>query len=403
MTDEKTPPADASTPDSEAPASAKPKDNKKRPRKKAPRRAAAKPATHQGKVVKVEGDQAFVELGPKVSGIIALSEFESAPEVGAEYEFSFVNIGTDGVWNLSRQEAHAKEIWDTVQPGARFTAKVIGQNTGGLELKIGPVSAFMPASQVALHGKSDLSEYFGRELECEVMEVNRRRRRIVLSRRMIEQKAAQAERAEALKHLETGTVVDGKVARLEPFGAIVTFGEGLSGLLHVTNISHSRVNKPADVLSVGQEVKVQVLEIKEGGKRIGLGMKQLAEDPWADIERRFPTNKRLEGEVTRVADFGAFVKLEDGIEGLLHISQLSPERVSQVSDVVKSGEKFEVRVVNVDRERRRLGLSRLTQSGALIGSEDDTGDDDVGDMLLEEPAQRGTNLGDVLRRALEGK
>jgi small subunit ribosomal protein S1 len=353
----------------------------------------------------VEAGQVFVELGPKVHGVLPAEEFDTPPVPGEEHEFSFVSINPDGLWTLSRTEERTRDVWRGLEPGKSVEARVIGENSGGLELKVGPVSAFLPQSQLALEAGESVQNLFGRTLECEVLEVNRKRRRVVLSRRAVVQRRQREKRQEALARLAEGDVRRGRVVRLESFGAIVDLEDGLSGLVHVSNIAHQRIREPSEVLEIGQEVDVKVLEIKKGGKRIGLGMKQLKEDPWSTVRRRFPAESRVSGTVTRLTEFGAFVKLDDGLEGLLHISQVSPERVQQVADAVQVGQEVAVRILSVDTDRRRISLSRLNRSGALLGSEEDDEQADVADAsdLGSEPPPRGTNLGDVLRRALEGK
>ena len=381
------------------------------PRKSGPggrARPRTESPTQKGKVTHLEGNQVFIELSPKVHGVIAVEEFLEPPSAGQEFDFSLENINADGLWNLSRTAARIQETWGKLKEGALVEAKVIGENTGGLELKIGPVTAFMPTSQIAI-GATDAKQFFGKTIECEILEVNRKRRRVVLSRKAIEFKQQREERRKAAEALAEGDVVTGKVERLEPFGAIVDIGNGLSGLLHVSNISYQHVKDPASVLNPGQEVQVKILELKKGGKRIALGMKQLETDPWDLVDAEFSVDSRHAGKVTRTADFGAFVQMSGGVEGLLHISQLSPQRVEQVSDAVQVGEEVQVRVLSVDRAKKRISLSRLNQKGALIGSEDDVDAavemDEPGesfDPLRAPPKERGTNLGDVLRRALEG-
>ena len=363
---------------------------------------------HRGKVVEVCDGKVKVEFGPRVYGTIAVGEFTDCPDVGAEHEFAWLSVGKDGFWQLDRSWEKMHELWKSLEVGSKVEAKVVGENSGGLELRVGPISAFLPASQIDLAPVKEYQPYFGRVLECEILEANRKRRRLVLSRRVLLSRERDAQRAVALQGIEVGAAVEGKVTRLESFGAIVDIGNGLSGLVHVSNLAHERVQHPKDRLSVGQEVRVQVLEIKQGGKKIGLGMKQLETDPWSEVGTRFPVGSRHTGKVVRTTDFGAFVQLAQGIDGLIHISQLAKERVDKVADVVKEGQELLVRVAQIDPSRRRVGLSRLNNAGELLGSEGDNEEDDAAESAkIEEykapPAQRGTNLGDVLRRALEGR
>lgn len=359
------------------------------------------PHLHTGTITTIQGNEVYVELGPRSQGVISIDEFDEPPEIGKEFEFSLVSI-QDGLWTLSRREARTLATWRDLEKGRTVKANVIGENSGGLELKIGPVSAFMPASEIAVGRVEEFAPLIGQMMVCEVMEVSRRRKRVVLSRRAVLMRERRESRARTLESIAVGQVLKGKVEKIESFGAFVDLNGGVTGLLHVSNIAHKRIEDPSTVLTVGQDVEVQVLEIKEGGKRIGLGMKQLAADPWDGVEKSFRVGTLTKGKVVRVTDFGAFVELEGGVEGLLHLSQLSPDRINRVEDVVSVGMEVTVRVQAVDRAKKRISLSRLTERGNLIGSEEDLGSEDL-DRYLEKGSSggSGTNLGDVLRAAME--
>ncbi len=366
-----------------------------------PQGGSGDPHLHSGTILSVQGKEVFVELGPRSQGVISSDEFDQPPAPGERYEFTLVSI-QDGLWTLSRKEARVLATWKELAKGKSVKATVIGENSGGLELKVGPVSAFMPASEIALNRVEGFAPFLGQTMICEVMEVSRRRRRVVLSRKAVLQRERREQRERTLLTLAAGQVVRGRVEKIEPFGAFVDIGGGVTGLLHVSNISHKRVADPASVLQVGQEIEVQVLELKEGGKRIGLGLKQLAADPWDTARERLRAGQVLRGRVVRLADFGAFVELEGSLEGLLHRSQLAPERVNRVEDAVKVGEEVTVRVQAIDVENRRISLSRLGEHGGLLGADDDAGGADVGRYLdAGSGPTSGTNLGALLREALE--
>lgn len=357
----------------------------------------------KGSVVRVDGDDIFVDLGPRMQGVITRAQFGEEPVVGQTYEFTLHGM-KDDLWQLSRKEAMVLAAWDEIEPGRIVKAVVSGKNEGGLDLKIGPLTAFMPASHVDVKHVEDLTQLFGETLICKVMEVDRGKRRVTLSRREV----LLAEREQSLKDvlgsLVPGKVVRGKVTRLEGFGAFVELAPGVEGLVHVSNLSRKRVQNAGDVLSVGQEVEAQVLEIKEGGRRIGLGIKQLERNPWEDLDRRLAIGTVVEGTVTRTMDFGAFVEVEAGVEGLVHVSELDTERVTRVSDVVKPGQKIPVRVLSIDPERERMSLSRLDQRGAILGSDEAVDAAEIDQMLRanQEPT-RGTNLGNLFKKAFEGR
>lgn len=386
------------------------------------------PRFWHGKIAGVSGNDVFVELGPRMQGVISVSEFKGTPRLGETFDF-VVRGQEDDLYVLGRKEVRQMASWRELEKGKLVSARVTGQNTGGLELKIGPVDAFMPASHVALQRVEDLASLIGESLTCQVIEVDRRRKRVTLSRRAILEVEERKNRDEVLKTIEIGEVLGGTVKRLESFGAFVEIRPGVDGLLHVSQISRKRVENPADVLKVGQKVDVQVIKIESGGRRIGLGMKQLEPDPWDGVEERFPTDAHVTGTVKRVANFGAFVEIADGVEGLVHVSQLGAPRGRPVGESAKVGTQYEVRVLSVDRERERISLSRIDAAGNVIGTglppEGDApepdrggrgkgrgkggrpprrGDDGPIDAELREQTRYrggGVNLGDILRKALE--
>ncbi len=356
-----------------------------------------------GVVIGVSGDDVIVELGPRMQGVCSLREFERPPEVGTQLRFA-MRGREDDLWVLSIQAAKEVAAWESLEAGSHVKARVSGQNQGGLELRIGKNEAFMPASQVSIDRDLDPASLLGQTLICEVVEVDRGRKRCVLSRRRVEESERSQALQESIGKLHTHMVLMGKVTRIESFGAFVDLGNGLEGLLHVSNISRQRVENPADVLAQGQEVQVKVLDIKDGGKRIGLGMKQLEPDPWDEVPSRYPADRQVSGKVTRMMDFGAFVELEPGLEGLLHVSQLGTERVRRPSDALQEGEELTVRIVSVDAGARRIALSRLDARGAVIGSEDAVDADVIEEALAKpEGGNLGTNLGSLFAKALQNR
>lgn len=358
----------------------------------------------RGTVVGVTGDDVIVELGPRMQGVISVREFDEAPAVGAAFDFT-LHGREDDLWKLLRNKPRAIAVGDDIEVGAVVKGKVTGQNTGGLELKVGNSSAFMPASQVALAREENLGQFVGQMLTCEVVDIDRERRRIVVSRRAVLEKERNEARKETVGKLSTGQTVRGKVTRVESFGAFVDLGGGVEGMIHVSNLSHKRVETATEALKPGDEVEAQIVAITDGGKRIGLSKKALEADPWATADRKLAPNQVITGKVTRVMDFGAFVELEPGLEGLVHVSQLAKDRVRRPSDLVKPGQELQVRVIAVDRAKSRISLSRLDVRGALLGSEDSV-ESHVIDQVLRDntPSQpMGTNLGNLFKRALDKK
>lgn len=355
-----------------------------------------------GTVAGVSGDDVIVELGPRRQGVVSLAEFDEPPKVGESHRFA-VRGREDDLWLLSLTEAREVAAWEDLDVGSLVKARVSGQNQGGLVLKIGKNEAFMPLSQVSTDRELDASTLIGKTLVCEVLELDRGRKRCLLSRRRVEEREKLEAMHETVGKLHSGMVLTGKVTRIEAFGAFVDLGNGVEGLCHVSNISRQRVADPNDVLTIGQDVRVQVLEIKEGGKRIGLGMKQLEPDPWDHVEERYHVDSQVVGKVTRIADFGAFVELEHGLEGLLHVSQLGRERVRKVSDAVKEGEEVTVRISAIEPGARRISLSRLDARGAVLGSDEAVDSSEIDDALAK-PGEQGlsTNLGALFKKALGG-
>ncbi len=357
----------------------------------------------RGVVAGISGDDVIVELGPRMQGVVSLGEFDPPPSVGDAHRFA-LRGREDDLWLLSLTDAREIAAWEELEVGSLVRARVTGQNQGGLELKIGKHEAFMPLSQVSAGREADVASVMGQTLTCEVLEIDRGRKRCVISRRRVEERERLEALEESVGRLHPGLVLTGKITRLENYGAFVDLGGGLEGLVHVSNVSRRRVDDVREVLKEGQEVQVQVLEIKEGGKRVGLGMKQLEPDPWDYVEERYHVDSQVPGKVTRVADFGAFVELEPGLEGLLHVSQLGRERVRRVGDLVKVGEELTVRVLAIERGERRISLSRLDTRGAVLGS-DESVDADVIDEALAEPGEGNlsTNLGALFKDALKGR
>jgi small subunit ribosomal protein S1 len=364
----------------------------------------AKPSNvRKGTIAGVTGDDVFVELGPRVQGVISLQEFDEKPAVGAVYEFT-LHGREDELWVLSRKEIQALAAWDQVEPGSLVKARISGQNTGGLEAKIGPMPAFLPASQVALRHEADLAQFIGQTLTCQVLEVDRDRKRILLSRRAVLEKERESAVKESLGRLSAGQTIRGKVTRVEEFGGFVDLGGGIEGLVHVSNISRRRIENASSALAVGQEVQALITDIKDGGKRIGLSMKALEPDPWETATGRYAQDSLVSGKVTRLADFGAFVEVEAGLEGLLHVSAMAKDRVRRPGDYVKVGETITVRIVSIEPSKRRMSLSRLDPRGAVLGSEEAV-DASVIDEALQKntsvPAK--TNLGNLFKKALGEK
>lgn len=352
----------------------------------------------------VAHDDVFVEFGPRAQGVIPADQFGAPPEIGETVRVYVERFDTkEGLYLCAlKRTLQAAAGWGSVEPGAIVMATTRAVNRGGLEVQIGHLSGFLPASHVALEHIDDLETVVGQTFPVEVIEADPDRRRLVVSRRAILARERDQHATATLDRLQIGDVLSGTVVRVERFGAFVDIG-GIDGLVHVSQLAWKRVAHPDDVVKQGDTVKVQILDISISSdeKRISLGMKQLTEDPWMRFARDHAPGSVMEGRVTRLAHFGAFIEIADGIEGLAHISQLAPDSVGSVREVLKLGDTLAVRVVDVDVEKHRIGLSLLTERGDRLT--DDVADDETIREVLdrkEEDAGDPT-IGDLLRRALD--
>ncbi len=313
-----------------------------------------------GRVVSINGPDVFVDIGSKSEGVLPLDEFEpdEPPQVGQV--FSLVPQGFDrdsGLMRLSLREAKVQADLDSLRVGDVVKARVTGSNIGGLELRLHGLRGFMPLSQIDLVRHDDFASFMGHWLECEVTEIDRRGKKVVLSRRRVLEREREEERKQLRYQLAEGQVRKGVVRRLMEFGAFVDLG-GIDGLLHVSDMSYSRVNHPGELLKEGQEVEVKVLKVDLVKDRISLGLKQLATDPWSQAAVKYRVGDTVEGRVTKLMDFGAFVEVEAGIEGLIPISELSwTQRVRHAKDVLTVGDTVRVAVLAVAADKRKISLS----------------------------------------------
>jgi len=312
----------------------------------------------KGRVIVVGDDVILLEFGPKQQGTCPREQFGDAPpSPGESIEVSIQRYDRgEGILICNRVGAVQKAGWEALEEGMVVQAVCTGKNKGGLEMEVAGHRAFMPAGQVSMWHVENLEEMVGQSIPCEVMEFNRAQRNIVLSHRAVMERERAEARENLLKELQVGQVREGTVRKVMPFGAFVDLG-GVDGLVHVSDLSYERVKEPGDVVRVGETVKVQVLKIDLESNRIGLGMKQLQDDPFTVTLASLKEGAVVSGRITKIADFGAFVELQPGVEGLIHVSELSHERVSRVNQVVKQDEIVEVQILSIDPETRRIGLS----------------------------------------------
>ncbi len=318
------------------------------------------------KVVDIDDEMVIVDAGLKSEGMIPVSQFKNADgeldvNVGDDVEVVIEAIEDGfGATRLSREKALRARIWDDLEKASEEQSIVKGVLTGkvkgGFTVMISSVRAFLPGSLVDVRPVKDTTYLEGQELEFKVIKLDRKRNNVVVSRRAVVEKELSAEREELLKNLEEGQIVKGVVKNLTDYGAFVNLG-GLDGLLHITDIAWKRVKHPSEVLAVGDEIEARVLKFDRERNRVSLGIKQLGEDPWEHLTRRYPVGTRVFGKVTNITDYGAFVELEEGVEGLVHVSEMDwTNKNVHPSKVVQPGDEVEVVVLDVDQERRRISL-----------------------------------------------
>ncbi|MBL4638634.1 MAG: 30S ribosomal protein S1 [Proteobacteria bacterium] len=319
-----------------------------------------------GTVVNVGTDVVMVNAGLKSEGAIPVEEFfnekgEITVEVGDLVDVSLEKLEDGfGATQLSREKAKAAEAWITLEHAFESNETVVGvisgKVKGGFTVELENVRAFLPGSLVDVRPIRDTSHIEGKELEFKLIKLDRPRNNIVVSRRAIMEAENSVEREALLETLEEGKTVKGIVKNLTDYGAFVDLG-GIDGLLHITDMAWKRVKHPSEVVTIGDEISVQVLKFDKERERVSLGLKQMGDDPWKDIARRYPNSSRLQGKVTNIADYGCFVEIEDGVEGLVHMSEMDwTNKNVHPSKMVQLGDEVEVMVLDIDPERRRISL-----------------------------------------------
>jgi small subunit ribosomal protein S1 len=328
----------------------------------------------KGRVVAIEKDLAIIDVGLKTEGRVPLKEFGQAGRDGTITIGSEVEVYVDRVENaageavLSREKARREESWvkleEKYNANERVEGTIFNQVKGGFTVDLEGAVAFLPRSQVDIRPIRDIAPLMNVPQPFQILKMDKRRGNIVVSRRAILEESRAEQRSEIVQQLEEGQVVDGVVKNITDYGAFVDLG-GIDGLLHVTDIAWRRVNHPSEVLTIGETIKVQIVRINHESHRISLGMKQLQSDPWEGIEAKYPINAKFTGRVTNITDYGAFVELEPGIEGLIHVSEMSwTKKNVHPGKIVSTSQEVDVVVLEVDPDKRRisLGLKQTLQN-----------------------------------------
>jgi len=309
-------------------------------------------------VVKIHQDNVFYNLGSRNEGLASLRQFDEPPELGATMEVVVRRFLPDeGIYEVNVPGASVQvSDWSDLDEGVVVEATITGHNSGGLEAQVNALRGFIPISQVSLYRVETLEDFVGEKMSCVVTEADPDRRNLVLSRRAVLEREKEEQRRAAWEKLEVGQTHEGVVRKLMDFGAFVDIG-GVDGLIHVSQLSWDRVNHPSEVLEEGQRVQVKISKIDRDAQRIGLSYRDIVDNPWTKAAEKYAVESVVSGTVLRLMEFGAFVKLEPGVEGLVHISELAYHRVTRASHIVKEGDEVNVKVLSVDPSSQRISLS----------------------------------------------
>jgi small subunit ribosomal protein S1 len=316
----------------------------------------------QGTVIEVRDNEVLLNIGFKSEGVIGIEEFGSTTvAVGDAFDVFLEKLeNQDGLVVLSKERADFLKVWDKIkvahEAGDVVTGIVDRRIKGGLVVKLWGVDTFLPGSQVALRQVPNLEDMISKEIQCRIIKKNKRRRNVVVSRRIVLEQEREEKKRTLISELEKGQVRTGVVKNITDFGAFVDLG-GIDGLLHITDLSWGRVNHPSEVVSIGQEIEVKVLDFEEQRERISLGLKQLQSYPWDNVDERYPEQSVVRGRVVSITNYGAFVELERGVEGLIHISEMSWTRhIKHPSKVVAIGDEVDVMVLKIDKDNEKISL-----------------------------------------------
>jgi small subunit ribosomal protein S1 len=317
----------------------------------------------KGRVLGVIGNNVILDTGYKSEGIVPLSEFDTSEEVevGADIEVMLESFEDDtGLIQISKRKADRIRGWEKIvnkyQEGDVVTGKVVRKIKGGLLVDVG-IPIFLPASQIDVKPPGEIAEYIGKEVTCKILKIDEVQQNIIVSRRKLIEEERNKQKREFLDSVQVGEVAKGEVKNIADFGAFIDLG-GIDGLLHITDMSWGRISHPSEMLAIGDKVEVKILDIDAVKDKVSLGLKQKSENPWTSVEEKYPIGSKIKGQVVNIMSYGAFVKLETGIEGLVHISEMSwTRRINHPSDVVAIGDDVEAVVLNINKDKEEISLS----------------------------------------------
>ncbi|WP_058485714.1 30S ribosomal protein S1 [Defluviitalea phaphyphila] len=358
----------------------------------------------KGKVIKVTEDEVLVNIGYMSDGIITKQEVCEDENIDPrdilkeedEIDVCIIQLD-DGEGNvvLSKKQADRVVVWEELNDyytsDTPFEVKIKETVKGGVVANIKGVRGFIPASHLSIHYVEDLNEYVGKTLKVKLIEFDKATNKVVLSRKVVEQEERELKKQELFKSLQKGEKRKGVITKLTKFGAFVDLG-GVEGLIHLSDLSWKRVLDPAEVVKIGDKVEVYVIDFDEKKERISLGLKDITEDPWNEVSNKYQVNDIVEGKVVRIANFGAFVEIEPGVEGLVHISQISDKHIAKVSEVISVGDKVKAKIIELNTEEKRIGLS--------IREAKEDYREDISKYNNDE--QDNITIGDILKDKLKG-
>jgi small subunit ribosomal protein S1 len=354
---------------------------------------ASQPGRKRGRVISIHGDDVFVEIpGGRSQGVLSLEQFDDvAPAIGTEVDVEIDHYdGANGLLILNRLGAVQTVDWSSVEVGQVVEARVTETNKGGLTVDVNGIRGFMPISQIDMYRVEQPEQFVNQKLRCMVTEVNPAERNLVVSRRAILERERDEQKEKFWDTLEVGQTRTGMVRSILPFGAFVNLGAA-DGLIPVSELSWTHIKDPSEVVKEGQTVEVKVIKLDRPNKKIALSLKQLQASPWDTLEQRVYPGLVFETKITRLADFGAFVEVEPGIEGLVHVSEIALQRIRKPGAVVQPGQTVKVKVLSIDKENRRISLS-IKQ--AFAQAEEPAPAPDVAEQPAEpeKPRRRNPNL-----------
>lgn len=313
----------------------------------------------KGTVTKIHGDSVFFLLKGQYDGVVPVKQFKKEPEPGTMTDVVVSGFNADdSLYELTLPGAAvAVGDWSDLEVGKLIEVRITGSNTGGLECSVNNIRGFIPASQIDVSRVDNLGAFVNQTMECVITEANKKKKNLVLSRRAILEKELKERKKEILEQFEVGSIVDGKISKLREFGAFVNLGNAVEGLIHISKCSWHHIKHPSEVFEEGQDVSVRIEKINKETGKIQLSHRDTVEHPWKRVSEKYPVDSTVNGVVSKIADFGAFIKLETGIEGLVHISEIAHERVKSVAAVLNEKQDVEVKILSVDPDKQKMSLS----------------------------------------------